>query len=150
MYKNPITVTWNELGDTIEKVVDDMANEMEENIYQAVIKLNIKIDREELEMALRYDRQQYDKGYADGLLDGKRIWHRLPETIDQLKDHYYYLVKYKDYGTPMKAKYHLGERFDVYGCGCGDKIETVYEHELGKELTHWAELPELPEGDCDD
>lgn len=72
-------------------------------------------------------------------------WHRLPDTIDDLQDHYFYLVVYPPYMTPMKAKYHVGERMDILGCGEGEEIESVFFHELGEAIKWWTELPEMPQ-----
>lgn len=54
-YKSPITILR-------EKTELDL----ESAILKAVEKVNIEVDREELIKALRYDRNQYDKGYSDG------------------------------------------------------------------------------------
>ncbi|MBR6271390.1 MAG: hypothetical protein IKR26_04480 [Lachnospiraceae bacterium] len=42
------------------------------SIWRAVQQYDIKVDRDELMKALRYDRCQYEKGYADGLSEGRR------------------------------------------------------------------------------
>ena len=49
-----------------EQIVDAQENA----IYKAVLKVNITVDREELVKALKYDRGQYEKGYADGYEKG--------------------------------------------------------------------------------
>ena len=49
-----------------EQIVDAQENA----IYKAVLKVNISVDREEMVKALKYDRQQYEKGYADGYENG--------------------------------------------------------------------------------
>ena len=48
-----------------EQIVDAQENA----IYKAVLKVNISVDREEMVKALKYDRRQYEKGYADGRAD---------------------------------------------------------------------------------
>lgn len=60
MYKSPIELTIQDLATTITEETD-------RRIYEAVVACGIHVDREELLRALRYDRQQYIKGYADGL-----------------------------------------------------------------------------------
>jgi hypothetical protein len=42
-------------------------------IYQAVLNVGVNVNREELEKALRYDRDQYDQGYRDGLREADII-----------------------------------------------------------------------------
>ena len=44
-------------------------SEIENIICSAVLKVGITVDKEELIKALRYDRGQYEKGYADGKRD---------------------------------------------------------------------------------
>ena len=55
MYKSPI--------DIIEK---QMRMEFDDGIWKTVQDYAVSVDKEELIKALRYDRDQYEKGYADG------------------------------------------------------------------------------------
>ena len=41
----------------------------DEDIYQAILSYGITVDKDELLRALKYDRNQYEKGYADGKVD---------------------------------------------------------------------------------
>lgn len=54
-YESPITLT-----------AEKMRIEQEENIFKAIQKFNINVNKEELIKALQYDRNQYEKGYCDG------------------------------------------------------------------------------------
>lgn len=38
----------------------------DEDIYQAILSYGITVDKDELLRALKYDRNQYEKGYMDG------------------------------------------------------------------------------------
>ena len=58
MYKSPIEI--------IEK---QMRMEFDDCIWKAVQDYAVSVDKEELLKALRYDRDQYEKGYADGKRD---------------------------------------------------------------------------------
>lgn len=61
MYESPISLIQKVTYDTtkqINKAVD-------EEIYRAVLKVGVNVDREELIKALQYDRNQYVKGYND-------------------------------------------------------------------------------------
>lgn len=60
MYQSPIEI--------IEK---QMRTEFDDNIYQAVQMYEISVDKDELIKALQYDRDQYNKGYVDGLAKAK-------------------------------------------------------------------------------
>ena len=54
MYKSPIDIIYGQ-----------METQMEGDILRAVQKYGINVDKEELIRALQYDREQYNKGYAD-------------------------------------------------------------------------------------
>ena len=57
----------------INRIFDDIQYQMvqygENQIMEAVQKCNIIVDKDELVKALRYDRDQYDKGYKDAIKD---------------------------------------------------------------------------------
>lgn len=64
MYESPISI-W----------VDKMQTQMEDDVVKAVQRYHINVDKDELVKALRYDRDQYEKGYDDcrrSFLLGKR------------------------------------------------------------------------------
>lgn len=54
MYKSPIEIIYS----SIEA-------QMENEIYKEVLKYGINVDKDELIKALKYDRNQYQKGYQD-------------------------------------------------------------------------------------
>ena len=54
MYKSPIDIIYGQ-----------METQMEGDILRAVQKYGINVDKDELLRALQYDRDQYNKGYAD-------------------------------------------------------------------------------------
>lgn len=56
----------------IELMVNELHTLYEDNIVKAVQEYNITVNKDELLMALQYDRAQYDKGYSDGRLDRDR------------------------------------------------------------------------------
>ena len=56
MYKSPIEI-----------ITSDFEYKMESEIFRAIQRYNINVDKEELLKALQYDRGQYEKGYQDGL-----------------------------------------------------------------------------------
>jgi hypothetical protein len=68
MYKSPIEIIYTQ-----------MQNQAEGDIFRAVQSYGINVDKEELLRALRYDREQYHKGYADGASDAM-------ESIVRCKD----------------------------------------------------------------
>lgn len=60
MYISPINIIYGRIDTLIEH-----------DILQVVLSYDIKVNKEELEAALRYDRNQYEKGYRDGYSKGK-------------------------------------------------------------------------------
>lgn len=60
MYEDPIIISQRQISEKIIKQTED------EIVYEVERQLMIDIDREELLKALRYDRDQYNQGYADG------------------------------------------------------------------------------------
>lgn len=49
----------------IEVIQTQMRNQIEGEIYKAVMNVGVNVDKEELLKALKYDREQYQKGYKD-------------------------------------------------------------------------------------
>lgn len=57
-YESPITL----MTRAIQSNVDDMVSD---GILKAVCDVGISVDKDELIRALKYDREQYEKGYRD-------------------------------------------------------------------------------------
>lgn len=60
MYKSPIDVI---VGEMQTQIVQDHENQ----ILRAVQSVDVKVDKDELVKALQYDRDQFDRGYKDGI-----------------------------------------------------------------------------------
>lgn len=76
MWKSPIDV-----------IYDDVQTTFENEVLKTVQSVHINVDREELLKALAYDRNQYEKGYADGQKDATKHgrWEKI-EIIDDDSD----------------------------------------------------------------
>ena len=61
-YKSPISINYK--FENAQKIMTD-----QELKVLAQVKAVIDVDKEELLQALKYDREQYKKGYADGFQD---------------------------------------------------------------------------------
>ena len=53
----------------IEVIQTQIQSQIEGEIYKAVMRVGINVDKDELLKALQYDRGRYQKGYADHDLD---------------------------------------------------------------------------------
>ena len=89
MYKSPIEIL-------IDDIQHQIVKQQDEEIYKAVLNFVPNVDKEELILALRYDRDQYEKGYADGKADA------IAEVV-RCKDCYYF-TEHNDFRTGR----HLG------------------------------------------
>lgn len=50
----------------IKVIMGNMRMEQEDNIFRAVREYGVDVDKDELIKALKYDREQYEKGYING------------------------------------------------------------------------------------
>lgn len=56
-----------------DHITDAIDNEIENYVMDCIQKVAVNVDREELLKALRYDRNQYEKGYADGRISAINV-----------------------------------------------------------------------------
>ena len=56
MYESPVKI-----------IEGEFETKVENEIFKAIKQFNVDVDREELIKALKYDRDQYAKGYKDGV-----------------------------------------------------------------------------------
>ena len=62
MWNSPIEIL-------VGTITNEMNSKLDDAIVTAVQKVGIRVDKEELIKALKYDRDQYCKGYFDGYND---------------------------------------------------------------------------------
>lgn len=124
MYESPIKVLCGEMQTEIE-------NDLLVKCSQAV---GYDIDKDELIKALKYDREQYEKGYSDGLNADKWISvdEKLPDTMNDC------LVWYScdtAFGKSKSVGISFCLRGDWYTKKLdGDNIVVLY----------WQYLPDYP------
>ena len=70
IYRSPISIIQKEINE-----------ELENNVYKAVMKCDITVNKEELIKALKYDRNQYDIGYQDGV---RSVWNKIANLKDEI------------------------------------------------------------------
>ena len=121
MYRSPFELVMRDFG-------VKAAEGMDELVFKAAYSVGGKVDKAELISALRHDRGQYDKGFADGeeaALNNRWIpvWDRLPEEGQEIIT--CTLHRWGD--RTVGVKIFWSER--QYGWG---------------DVTHWMPLPEPP------
>ena len=125
-YMSPISLS-------VERIVQDFNEHTDRNVLHAVMQCGINVDRDELIKALRYDRDQYQKGFCDGY-DFAQTWisvnERLPETCEN--------VLVFTHGLSDIGYYSPTGRFWI-----------CYVDEDAR-VTHWMPLPKAPKEDYRD
>ena len=71
MYESPINV-----------IISKLCTQLESDCMKSVQSYGFDVDKEELAKALNYDRNQYEKGYADGYKKA------IDDLRNKLKNHY--------------------------------------------------------------
>ena len=111
----------------IRLAVSKMTSQFNDDIYNAVVKIGIDVDKDELVRALNYDRNQYEKGYRDGLKACK--WISVKERLPENKGRYIIYVR----GPEPFVSWFDGYRF-----------RTIGTAPFTYPATHWQPLPEPP------
>lgn len=127
MYKSPIDI-----------VQTGMRVKIENGIIKTVQDVGINVDKAELLKALAYDREQYQKGFADGRVAGHEwisVKDRLPGIDKRIGDHVY---------SADMLVYDGSRRQEAYYCHTTNEWYNSYDEELIR-VTHWMPLPEPPE-----
>lgn len=79
-YESPIAI-----DHMVENIVEETETEIDKLTYKAIMKVGVRVDKEELIKALAYDRNQYTKGFNDGLKRSRASW----VGIDDFPHEYY-------------------------------------------------------------
>ncbi len=124
-YKSPIEIVATQLRIDREK-------SLEKGIFEAIQSVDITVDREELIKALRYDRDQYEKGYTDGYNAQK--WTSVEDGLP-CED-----VRVLVY---VNADHLSRTEMDT------DRILDGKWVRWGTLVTHWKPLPRKPNEGCD-
>ena len=91
MYESPVKMAWSKpdlIQTETQKIANEITKQHEDYItFKIEQTLDCEVDKEELIKALQYDRDQYDKGYQEGYLDGVRdgkqiMFNKLQEFVE--------------------------------------------------------------------
>ena len=98
---------WNSPITVIEEITQKITHDKDEHIFEAVLSEGISVDRDELSKALRYDRDQYYKGYIAGKTEALREGYvsvvrcrdcdNTDIPIDEEDEHDYWCMKHGSY-----------------------------------------------------
>ena len=90
-FENPHRYVEETMHESPIKIMEtEWSTQMDGNILKAVKNVGIDVDKDELLRALKYDRDQYDKGYRDGVNKVcSRIMEKLTEANDITSTHYF-------------------------------------------------------------
>lgn len=121
-YESPISLIY-------ENAQRQMQIQLENGVYSVVQNVGIDVNKDELIKALQYDRQQYDKGYSDGMwyADHRGKW---ISVKDELPEPFVYVLTIDS----------MGLYFVDYVNTNGEWLEDSEEN----PVTHWTKLPEPP------
>lgn len=67
-----------------DKIGKYIAGEVDNLVLESCVKVGCHVDKGELEKALRYDRDQYARGYADGKRDAAPTWHSVEDGLPEI------------------------------------------------------------------
>lgn len=162
MYKSPIKFTVappmeitsmdiEPMG--IDELAADIAKEfdsrVEKDILMAARGCHIDVDRDELIKALNYDRDQYDKGYADGKADAEQRWIQCAERMPEERE----WLGTKRFGTTISDEVYVtfenpkGERFCRHLSFQNGKLSAFDQSTIdaffkGSRPVAWKPLPD--------
>lgn len=112
MYESPISIIYNQIESNLNEKI-------EKDIYEVIQKYGIIVDKEELSKALKYDRDQYKKGYTEG---------RNQEYLNNLEQ----MKQIKEEINNISTKIFIGDNYACYGAA--DKSAEDFKDEVMKIL----------------
>ena len=155
MYKSPIEIIQGELE-----------TQFEGEVLKAVQRVGVTVDKEELLKALNHDRNQYEKGYEDGMNANRWIpcSERLPECdnkygwvsciVSVIRSHYptssYDICDSPyDENIVMHADYHVSQK--IWHLDCDEQLNALMDIEDAPlncdYVVAWMPLPEPYKGE---
>ena len=130
MYESPITQNITDIATQIREAQDGRL------VYEVQQAIGYDINKEELIKALRYDRDQYQKGYEDGRKDNEWI-----PVSERLPDENVLVLTYVDTGTTRTYCLALwNDYYKAWEEGIGGY--RLIDRDLGYRVLAWQPLPE--------
>lgn len=124
----------------VEIICRGFTAKLEGALMEAIHTYGISVDKDELIKALQYDRNQYEKGFADGWRLHESKWISVEERLPDPNKAVLVCKTFID-----KPYIDIGYVKDAETCCCASD-EFIIKPWLHK-LTHWMPLPEPPKGE---
>ena len=102
----------------IELIAGNLQTQIENDAVKVVQSYGFNVDKAELEKALKYDRGQYDKGYAAGRKNVPR-WIPIGERLPDLLDYVLVSIQFENEKPIVRSGYyehgefHLDHGYDL-------------------------------------
>lgn len=115
----------------IEIIKGAFTTECENGVMTAVQKYGVNVDKEELIKALNYDREQYRKGFEDGV-QSRSMETTTWESCGEFWEHRSGLEKFKCNCCGGEVILYFGAKYPNFCPYCGRKsiADTGYERKL--------------------
>lgn len=114
MWESPIQMITDD-------IIKDLVQKQDEWLMESIHRVGFNIDKDELVKALNYDRDQYEKGYADGrrardseIVRCKDCKHGIPTRIDTVTG---------EFSDERYCWLHRMCHFEDYYCADGKRKE---------------------------
>lgn len=124
-WESPVNVFSHEIFNSIKEDVDGAI------IVEIERQLGVEINKDELIKAMNYDRDQYNKGYQDGLKSNAPRWIPCKERMPEDRQ----FVLFCDIDGNIMIGYHVNGRSDTHF------IEKESWEDI-KNVRAWMPLPE--------
>ena len=131
--RSPVQIVAEEIGNAFDDWV----------VFSAEKTLGIKVDKEELEKALRYDRQQYDKGYADGYDIGYRDGYNCGTDEQEETDDEPENIAHLPTPEEMKEAYTDDETDMSFLMYENDSVDSPFLHLVVKAMKEFGSVNDL-------
>ena len=132
-WESPITI----VTESLHKAMTKFNKTMDNKTMEAIVKVGIDVDKDELIKAMQYDRDQYSKGYTNGYNAGYNAdkWISVEDMLPNKEE----LVLC----IGAKGGMFLGDRLSLSWNG-----KYAYAHvpnsNSGRHAIYWMPLPEPP------
>ncbi len=136
MYEPPIELTYvDELKTQINEFTEGV-------VMEAVTKVGVYVDKDELIKAINNERNQYEKGYRDGMSDAVFVWH--PCSDGEPKTNGTYLV------TFLSESGRYADMIEVIGIAYWTGLRWLMDCDDLEDVIAWAEPPKPYEREVDE